>query len=117
MPFFIENDLVSDDVPVGVITQTVMAPTDLAQSDSMLIVLENLSLTETFEGVTASSPNGSTQWVAELNDEFASIGPGVTRRMLLPADRRFVRITGKFVAAPDTMRISTVLFRTAIRRG
>lgn len=117
MPFFVDPGEEYEAVPVGVVEQTVLAATNIRGEDHFLIVLTNPSLTETFYGTCASSPNGVTQWTSELNDEFAEMAPGATRRMLLPADRLFARVTGRFGTAPDTIRLTTTKLRQATRRG
>lgn len=100
-----------DDQPiaVGVISAPIVAPFNAGGERQVLYVIENISLTETFTGTVSSSPNGSTQWTAELSDEFASIGPGITRRLLLPLDRIWSRLVGNFLGAPDTVRVSVLL--------
>lgn len=117
MPYFVDEELEFKPVAVGVIDQTILAATSVKGEDHFLIVLSNPSLTETFYGACSSSPDGVNQWAEELNDEFAEVPPGRTRRMLLPADRLFVRVVGRFGTGPDTIRISTVKLRTATRRG
>lgn len=99
-------------VPVGILPQTVIAPFNTRGEDRALIVVENLSLTETFEGTVWSSPNGVNQWVPETTDEFASMAAGGTpRRVLLPPDRLWIRLLGYFSAAPDEVRITLDLLR------
>lgn len=99
-------------VPVGVVNQVVVAPFQTRGEDRVLIVIENLSLTETFEGTVWSSPNGTTQWVPETTDEFAAMAPaGTPRRLLLPPDRLWVRVMGYFSSAPDNLRVTVDLLR------
>ena len=117
MPYFVDPDREFAALAVGVVEQSVLAATNIKGEDAFLIVLQNMSAVETFTGAASASPDGVNQWAVELNDEFASIGPGVTRRMLIPADRLWVRVTGNFVGAPDTLRMSTVRLRQAVRRG
>lgn len=96
-------------VAVGIIEQTVIAPFSGRGEDAFLLVVENLSLTETFEGYAWSSPNGTNGWVVEDNDAFVGILPGKTRRLLLPQDRIWVRLLGNFVAGPATVRVDAIL--------
>ena len=94
---------------VGIIEQSVIAPFSGRGENPLLMVIENLSNTETFTGYAWTSPNGSTQWLVEPDDSFVDIPPGKTRRMLLPADRIWARVLGNFVGAPDSVRISAFL--------
>lgn len=107
MAFSIKPGLQEVDVAVGVISKTVLDAVNFKGFTYLVIVLENRSLTETFSGVTSTSPNGQTQWTDELSDEFVSIPPLTTRRMVLPADRFWARVTGNFGAAPGTIRLTT----------
>lgn len=120
MPYFVDpaaGDLAFEDVPITAIEGTILAPVNIRAEDAYLIVIHNPSLTDTVTATTASSMNGTDHWVAELNDEFNSIGPGVTRRMLIPADRLHVRVTGNFGLGPGNINVATAKLRTAIRRG
>lgn len=117
MPYFVDPEEEYEAIAVGVVDQTILAATDIRGEDHFLIVLTNPSLAETFFGSCTSSPNGVTQWAPELNDEFAEVPPGATRRMLLPSDRLFARVTGRFGTNPDTVRLTTTKLRQATRRG
>jgi len=125
MPYFVTpvgpkgevgNDQLNLPVSVGVIDQTVMAARDIRGEDHTLLIITNPTA-GVFEGVTSSSPDGVNQWTPELNDEFASIPAGATRRMLLPADRLFVRVTGRFVSAPGSIYLSVIKLREAGKRS
>ena len=125
MPYFVtpvspegapgENTL-NQPVPVGVIDQSVLDPLNVRGEDHTLVILTNLT-GDTFEGSSASSPNGVNQWVPELNDEFASIGPNSSRRMLLSADRLFIRVTGRFLTTPGNINMSVIKLREAGKRS
>lgn len=107
MSFYPKVDQVP--VAVGILEQVVIAPFTGRGENPLLIVIENLSLTETFTGYAWTSPNGTTQWTQEPNDEFVDILPGKTRRMLLPSDRIWARVLGNFVAGPGSVRLSAFL--------
>lgn len=107
----------SKPVSLGIVSASVLPVMDIRGEDLVLVVITNMSAVDTFNGLSESSPNGLTQWASELNDEFAAIGPLVTRRMYFTSDRLFIRITGNFVAAPATLRISATRLRAATRRG
>lgn len=118
MPFFLDDrSNAYQPVAVGIVEQTVLEATNIKGLDYYLIVITNMSLTETFSGTVSSSPNGVTQWTDEASDEFVSMGPGVSRRYKVPGDRMWVRVKGNFGAAPDTIRLTTVTAKEAIRRG
>lgn len=96
-------------IAVGVINAPIVAPFNAGGERQVLYVVQNISLTETFTGIVSSSPNGVTQWTDELSDEFASIAPGITRRLLLPLDRIWSRLNGNFLGAPASVRVSVIL--------
>lgn len=93
-------------VSVGVIEQTVIAATPTRGEDVLLLVVENLSATETFTGTAYNSPNGVSQWNAETSDEFVDIAPLKTRRYLVAPDRIYTRLLGNFVGAPGSVRVT-----------
>ena len=101
-------------VPVGVVDQSVIAPFSTRGEDLALIVVENLSATETFTGYAWSSPNSTDGWVVEDNDAFVSILPTKSRRLLLPADRIWIRLLGYFVAQPDNVRVTVYILHNAV---
>jgi len=120
MPYFVDpaaGDLEFDVVAITAIEGTIVAPVNLRSEDELLIVISNPSLTDTVTATTSSSANGTDHWVAETNDEFNSIGPGVTRRMLIPSDRLHVRVTGNFGSGPGNIEVAVVKLRKATRRG
>jgi len=117
MANFVKRSTSLSPVSVGVIDQTVISPVNCLGDDFVLLLIENLSAAETFTGYAWSSPDGVTQWNVEENDNFVSIAPTKTRRMLLPADRMYVRVLGAFAGNPDSVRVSVVLFRSAVRRA
>jgi hypothetical protein len=106
VPIYTKLDKVP--VAVGVIQQAVVAPLTALGEYQVLIIIENLSLTETFTGVTSTSTDGLNGWVPELNDEFLSISPGIPRRMLLPQDRIWVRVLGNFLLNPASVRVTII---------
>lgn len=107
VPIYTKLDKVP--VAVGVIQQAVIVPFSAQGEYQLLLIVENRSLTETFTGITASSADGVNGWVPELNDEFLSIAPGITRRMLLPQDRIWARVVGNFLLNPASVRVSVLL--------
>lgn len=118
MANFVESVKENEAVAVGVISTTVLAALDVRGHDSVLLILTNASLAETFNGTASSSPDGTNQWADIPDDSFQSMSPGETRYMSLPSDKHlFVRVLGAFVGAPDTVRLSVVRLRTAVRRA
>jgi hypothetical protein len=116
MPYFVDEELENDGTSVGVVDQVVIAPTRVRGDDHFLIIITNPSADD-FEGASAASPNGVNQWTTELNDEFAIIPANTTRRMLLPADRLYIRVTGRFSTTPGQLLITTVHLKQATRQG
>lgn len=116
MPFFVDETREAEPVDVGVIEQPVLAATNVTHEDMLLIVITNNHV-EDFNGSVSCSPNGVDQWVPELNDEFAAIPAGMSRRMLVPADRLFARVNGAFPTTPGTVSLTTTMLRVATRRG
>jgi hypothetical protein len=104
-------------VPVGIVQQTVIESTPMKGYDLLLFIIENTSLTETFTGVASTSPTGKSQWTNELSDEFISVGPGVTRRMLLAGDRLNGRVLGNFLANPASLHVTVLRLGMASHRG
>jgi len=117
MANFVKRDVTLSTKAVGVVEQTIIDPTSCLGDDAILLIIENTSGVETFNGYAWASPDGVTQWNVEENDNFQAILPGKTRRMLLPADRLYVRVLGNFAGAPGTVRISVIMLRAASRRG
>lgn len=116
MPFFVDETREAEPIDVGVVEGTVLAATNVTHEDMLLIVITN-NHTEDFTGSVSCSPNGVDQWVPELNDEFSAIPAGMSRRMLIPADRLWARVTGSFPTTPGTVSLTTTLLRIATRRG
>lgn len=94
---------------VGIVEDEVVAAQCGRGEDNILLVIENLSLTEVFTATVQTSPNGMTQWSDELTDEFVDVPAGRTRRFLVPHDRIYARLLGNFVGAPDYVRISVFM--------
>jgi hypothetical protein len=114
---FVKREVELRTVAVGVVEQTVLAANSLVGEDAVLLVIENLSGTQTFSGTVWNSPDGSTQWSQETDDSFLSTAPGISRRILLPADRLWVRVLGSFAGAPGSVRLTVIKLREATRRG
>ena len=112
MGYYVKTDGVT--VAVGIVEQSVIAPFSTRGEDLALIIIENLSVTETFNGYVWSSPNGNNGWVVEDNDAFVGILPMKSRRLLLPADRINLRLLGNFVAAPDNVRVTVYVLHNAV---
>jgi len=104
-------------VAVGVVEQTILAPTDARGEDGLLIIIENPSLTDTVTAYAWCSPDGVNQWAVEDNDQFAPIPPGKSRRMLLPSDRLWVRVLGNYALGPASLYLTVIKLRKAYRRG
>jgi len=117
MAYFVKTEIEARTVAVGVVQQAILAPQAFVGEDSMLVIIENLSATETFDGVAYSAPTSTGPWTAEANDEFQSIAPLTSRRMLLPSDRLYGRVLGNFQAAPGSIKLTVIFFRKAIRRA
>lgn len=117
MANFVKTSLDLVTKTIGVVEQTVVEPTSCLGDDAVLLIIENLSGVETFNGYAWASPNGVSQWNVEENDNFQGILPGKTRRMLLAADRLYVRVLGSFAGAPANVRITVIMLRAASRRG
>lgn len=101
-------------VPVGIVEQSVISPFSTRGEDLALIIIENLSATETFDGHAWASPNGVNGWVVEDNDAFVAIAPTKSRRLLLPADRIWIRLLGNFQAAPDNVRVTVFVIHNIV---
>lgn len=114
MAFYISTGIDAEPVPVGIVQATVLGATNFKGYDWLIITLENQSLVETFAGIASCSPNGVDSWVNEVSDEFGSMGPGVSRRLVLPGDRLWARVLGNFGAAPDFMKLTTTYLRGRI---
>lgn len=117
MAYFVNKEVDARPLSVGIIQQTILAPVSIAGEDSVVLIIQNTSGVETFEGWAYSAPNLTGPWTQETNDEFQSVGPGVTRRMVLPADRINVRVLGNFQAAPGTLKLTVTKLRSAVRRA
>lgn len=116
MPYFVNPVVEARPLNVGIVQETVLAPLACAGEDSTVIIIENTSA-ETFDGVVYSAPTASGPWTQEPSDEFQGIGPATPRRMVLPADRIYLRVLGNFQAAPGTIRLSVLKLRSAVRRA
>ena len=112
MGYYVKTDGVT--LPVGILEMEVIAPFCTRGEDLALIIIENLSVTETFDGHVWASPNGTNGWVIEENDAFVSILPTKSRRLLLPADRIWLRMLGNFVAQPDNVRVTIFILHNAV---
>lgn len=95
-------------VAVGIIEQSIIAPFTTRGEDFALIVVENTSAVETFDGRVWASPNGINGWAVEENDAFAGIQPLKSRRLVLSSDRIFLRMLGNFVAGPSSVLVSVL---------
>jgi hypothetical protein len=96
-------------VTVGVVNQTVIASFATRGEDFALIIIENLSNTEVFNGSVSSSHNGTTAWVNETNDAFEAMQPLTNRRFVLPTDRLNLRVQGYFDGAPAQVRVTVII--------
>jgi hypothetical protein len=96
-------------VSVGVVNQTIIAPFATRGEDFALIIIENLSATEVFNGVVASSHNGVSAWVNETNDAFLAMQPLTNRRFVLPTDRLNLRMQGYFDGAPGIVQVTVII--------
>lgn len=96
-------------VNVGVVNQSVIDAFTTRGEDYALIVIENLSATEVFNGVVSSSHNGTSSWVDETNDAFLAMQPLTNRRFVIPTDRLFIRMQGYFDSAPGQVRVTVII--------
>lgn len=107
MAFYPKLD--QQNLAVGVIEQVIVAPFTGRGEQLFLLVIENLSLTETFTAQVWASPNGVTQWTKEADDAFVDMSPGTSRRVVIGADRIWARVLGNFVGGPGSIRITAFL--------